>query len=124
LGKLIDHYKKEHPDMLHDSLTRYANKELIPIISHFATLFNIPHDQTTVSFTLGTFNGPITGITKPTKCHTCLACGVSLKSEHVAKVHWYNSCKVQPAQLLCPLSVLNSIGRNILLSQVSIPVRG
>jgi hypothetical protein len=102
LGKLIDHYKKEHPDMLRDALTRYANKELIPIISHFATSFNIPHDQTNVSFTPATFNGPIAGITGPTKRYTCLACGVSLKSELVAKVHWRNSCKGAASSTLAP----------------------
>lgn len=102
LGKLVDHYKKDHPDMLRDALKRYANKELIPIIGHFATSFDIPRDQTTVNFTPATFNGPIAGITPPSKRYTCLACGVSLKSEHVARVHWGSSCKRAASSTLAP----------------------
>jgi hypothetical protein len=93
IGKLIDHYKREHPDILRDQLARYANKELLLIVEHFVASFDIPSDQTAISFTPTTFNGPIAGIAEPVRRFTCLACGVSLKSDFVAKKHWTGSCK-------------------------------
>ena len=100
MGKLIRHYKKAHPDKLREQLTRYANKELLPVIKHFAASLNIPCDQTAIQFTPSTFNGPIAGITKPVKRVTCLACGVTLKNDYVAKRHWHSSCKAASGSTL------------------------
>jgi len=80
LDDFIDHLKKNHADKLPNNLPRYANKELLPIIQHFATSFGVSVNQSTMEFTASTFNGPIAGISKPVKCPTCVACGLSLKT--------------------------------------------
>jgi hypothetical protein len=93
IGNFIDHFKKAHPDKLRDSLPRYANKELRPIIRHFAASFGVSADQSIVEFTAPTFNGPIAGIAKPVMRPTCVACGLSLKNDDVVKTHWRTTCK-------------------------------
>ena len=93
MGNFIDHFKKAHPDKLRDSLSRYANKELRPVIRHFVASFGVSADQSIVEFTASTFNGPIAGIAKPVMRPTCVACGLSLKNDDVVKSHWRTSCK-------------------------------
>jgi hypothetical protein len=93
MDNFIDHFKKAHADKLRDNLSRYANKELLPIIRHFAASFGVSVDQSTVEFTASTFNGPIAGIAKPVIRPTCVACGLSLKNDDVVKTHWRTTCK-------------------------------